>query len=128
MAHGALWEAAHVEGARPTSSTRRRPCCRGSVPGRRECLAAAAALCWRLLRATRFFVLLFFLPSLGSASAGSTGAGRPFAMFCLRVVECADIFLHARGVSVGFFLNIWVVFYYNIYILIFIYYIFLIII
>jgi len=54
-----------------------------------------------------FFSFLFFLPPLGSAS-GSTGAGRPFAMFCVCMMECANVPLHARGVRVDSFRGVYV--------------------
>jgi len=51
-------------------------------------------------------VSVFLFPSaarLGLCGSGSTGAGRPFAMFCVCMMECANVPLHARGVRVRFF-------------------------
>jgi len=51
-------------------------------------------------------VFVFSFPSaaqLGLCGSGSTGAGRPFAMLCVCMIECANVPLHARGIRVRFF-------------------------
>jgi len=64
------------------------------VPRRCCCVVLAPSLG----DAGPLFSFFFLLPPLGSASSsGSTGAGRPFAMFCVCMMECAKFFSGCEG-------------------------------